>query len=207
MDCRHAFIPAPGAGVPGGAYVSGVPVGSILWVKRVSSSVRLRFWSDVAGQTLLCRSWRRVLGGRVLGWFEAGARRESRPGGNRLVQCWGWYGGRLLRAVWVGGPSCCGSLAVGEVSFGGVSPGSGIRCDEGGHFGRFRLGRSGLVRSRRDEGRCDGPFVDGRRDDGNLRLWLEGAGIPHVLAIKRSEKLWAWTDKGPRQVTADRLAS
>ena len=42
--------------------------------------------------------------------------------------------------------------------------------------------------------------------DRNLRLWLEREGIPHVLAIKRSEKLWALTDKGPRQVRADRLA-
>ena len=25
----------------------------------------------------------------------------------------------------------------------------------------------------------------------NLRLWLEGAGIPHVLVIKSNEKLWA----------------
>ena len=41
----------------------------------------------------------------------------------------------------------------------------------------------------------------------NLRLWLEGAGIPHVLAIKRNEKLWALTDKGPRQVRADQLTS
>ena len=43
--------------------------------------------------------------------------------------------------------------------------------------------------------------------DRNLRLWLEGAGIPHVLAIKRNEKLWAMTDKGPRQVRTDQLAS
>ena len=43
-------------------------------------------------------------------------------------------------------------------------------------------------------------------NDRNLRLWLERAGIPHVLAIKRSEKLWALTDKGPRQVRADHLA-
>ena len=43
--------------------------------------------------------------------------------------------------------------------------------------------------------------------DRNLRLWLEREGIPHVLAIKRNEKLWAWTGKGPRQVRADRLAS
>ena len=44
-------------------------------------------------------------------------------------------------------------------------------------------------------------------NDRNLRLWLEGAGIPHVLAIKRNEKLWVLTDKGPRQVRADQLAS
>ena len=50
--------------------------------------------------------------------------------------------------------------------------------------------------------------------DRNLRLWLEREGVPHVLAIKRSEKLWALTEKGPRQslpstrsgVRADRLA-
>ena len=43
--------------------------------------------------------------------------------------------------------------------------------------------------------------------DRNLRLWLEQEGIHHVLAIKRNEKLWAWTGKEPRQVQADRLAS
>ena len=43
--------------------------------------------------------------------------------------------------------------------------------------------------------------------DRNLRLWLEGEGLSHVMAIKRSEKLWALTEKGPRQVRADRLAS
>ena len=42
--------------------------------------------------------------------------------------------------------------------------------------------------------------------DRKLRLWLERQDIPHVLAIKRSEKLWALTEKGPRQVRADRLA-
>ena len=41
----------------------------------------------------------------------------------------------------------------------------------------------------------------------NLRLWLEREGIAHVLAIKRNEKLWAETDRGWRQVRADRLAS
>ncbi len=44
-------------------------------------------------------------------------------------------------------------------------------------------------------------------NDRNLRLWLEREGIAHVLAIKSNEKLWAWTDKGPGQVRADRLAS
>ena len=43
--------------------------------------------------------------------------------------------------------------------------------------------------------------------DRNLRLMLEREGLSHVLAIKRNEKLWALTDKGPRQVRADRLAS
>ena len=41
----------------------------------------------------------------------------------------------------------------------------------------------------------------------DLRLWLEREGIPHVMAIKSNEKLWAWTDKGPLPVRADRLAS
>ena len=41
----------------------------------------------------------------------------------------------------------------------------------------------------------------------NLRLWLEQQSIPHVLAIRSNEKLWAWTDKGPLQVRADRLVS
>ena len=44
-------------------------------------------------------------------------------------------------------------------------------------------------------------------NDRRLRRWLEQQEIPHVLAIKSSEKLWAWTEEGPRQVRADRLAS
>ena len=44
-------------------------------------------------------------------------------------------------------------------------------------------------------------------NDRNLRLWLEREDVPHVLAVKRSEKLWALTDRGPLQVRADRLAS
>ena len=43
--------------------------------------------------------------------------------------------------------------------------------------------------------------------DRNLRLWLEERGISHVLALKRNEKLWVLTDKGPRQVRADQLVS
>ena len=43
--------------------------------------------------------------------------------------------------------------------------------------------------------------------DRNLRLWLEREEIPHVMAIKSNEKLWALTDKGPLQVRADRLAA
>ena len=97
----------------------------------------------------------------------------------------------------VGGAGRCWSLTVGEVSFGGVWPSSRILYDEGGHSGRFRLGRLGLVQPRRDDDWGDGPFGDGRQDAGNLRLWLEREGLSHVLAIKRSEKLWAWTDKGP----------
>ncbi len=44
-------------------------------------------------------------------------------------------------------------------------------------------------------------------NDRKLRLWLERQDVPHVLAVKRNEKLWALTEKGPRQVRADRLAS
>ena len=43
--------------------------------------------------------------------------------------------------------------------------------------------------------------------DRNLRLWLEGEGIGHVLVIRSNEKLWALTDEGSLQVRADRLAS
>ena len=43
--------------------------------------------------------------------------------------------------------------------------------------------------------------------DRKLRRWLEQGEIPHVLAIKSNEKLWAWTEEGPMQVRADRLAS
>ena len=44
-------------------------------------------------------------------------------------------------------------------------------------------------------------------NDRNMRLWLQRRGLPHVLAVKSNEKLWALSDKGPRQVQAGRLAS
>ena len=43
--------------------------------------------------------------------------------------------------------------------------------------------------------------------DRQLRRWLEQQEIPYVLAIKSDEKLWGWTEEGPRQVRANRLAS
>ena len=42
--------------------------------------------------------------------------------------------------------------------------------------------------------------------DRKLRLWLEREEILHVMAIKRNEKLWDLTDKGPTQARADELA-
>ena len=42
--------------------------------------------------------------------------------------------------------------------------------------------------------------------DRRQRRWLELQEIPHVLAIKGNKKLWAWTEEGPRQMRADRLA-
>ena len=44
-------------------------------------------------------------------------------------------------------------------------------------------------------------------NDRNLRLWLERRDVPHVLAIKKNERLWALTDRGPRQMRADRLTT
>ena len=38
--------------------------------------------------------------------------------------------------------------------------------------------------------------------DRRLRVWLEERGVAHVLAVKRSEPLWAATDRGPAQVAA-----
>ena len=44
--------------------------------------------------------------------------------------------------------------------------------------------------------------------DRRLRRWLEERGVAHVLAVKRTEPLWAATDRGPAQVAAaDLLAA
>ena len=42
--------------------------------------------------------------------------------------------------------------------------------------------------------------------DRRLRMFLEAGKQPFVLAVKRSEPLWATTDRGPAQVRADELA-
>jgi SRSO17 transposase len=43
--------------------------------------------------------------------------------------------------------------------------------------------------------------------DRRLRVWLEEHDVPHVLAIKRTEPLWAAADRGPAQVKAQALAA
>ncbi len=43
--------------------------------------------------------------------------------------------------------------------------------------------------------------------DRRLRVWLEKRDVAHVLAIKRTEPLWAMTDRGPAQVTAEDLVA
>lgn len=43
--------------------------------------------------------------------------------------------------------------------------------------------------------------------DRRLRLWLEEHDLSHVLAIKRTEPLWAITDRGPAQVAAEDLVA
>ncbi len=42
--------------------------------------------------------------------------------------------------------------------------------------------------------------------DRKLRMFLEASGRPFVLAVKRSESLWAYTELGAAQVRADGLA-
>ena len=43
--------------------------------------------------------------------------------------------------------------------------------------------------------------------DRRLRVWLEERGVPHVLGVKRTEPLWAATDRGPAQVAAAELVA
>jgi SRSO17 transposase len=43
--------------------------------------------------------------------------------------------------------------------------------------------------------------------DRRLRVWLEARDVPHVLATKRTEPLWAVTDRGPAQVVAADLVA
>jgi SRSO17 transposase len=43
--------------------------------------------------------------------------------------------------------------------------------------------------------------------DRRLRVWLEEQDVPHVLAVKRTEPLWAATDRGPMQVAAEELSA
>jgi SRSO17 transposase len=43
--------------------------------------------------------------------------------------------------------------------------------------------------------------------DRRLRVWLEERGVAHVLAVKRSEPLWAAAARGPAQVKAEDLAA
>lgn len=43
--------------------------------------------------------------------------------------------------------------------------------------------------------------------DRRLRLWLEGRRQPFVLAIKRTELLWAGTEDGPRELGAADIAA
>lgn len=38
--------------------------------------------------------------------------------------------------------------------------------------------------------------------DRQLRLWLEGLEMPHVLAVRSNEFVWLETDRGPAQVRA-----
>ena len=39
--------------------------------------------------------------------------------------------------------------------------------------------------------------------DRKLRQWLEQREIPHVLAVKSNEKLWAWTEEGTPDLRLD----
>ncbi len=48
---------------------------------------------------------------------------------------------------------------------------------------------------------------EGYGGDRRLRVWLEEQDVPHVLAVKRTEPLWAVTPRGPAQVAASDLVT
>ncbi len=48
---------------------------------------------------------------------------------------------------------------------------------------------------------------EGYGGDRRLRVWLEEQDVPHVLAVKRTEPLWAVTARGPAQVSATDLVA
>ena len=110
-------------------------MGSILWVRRVSSAVRLRFWPDVAGQKLAPR-FEGPGTGVVWDRSPPGIAAWGQPVGAMPGLGWRREGSRR----WPGEATRCGSLTGREVSFGGAWPGSRVRYDEGDHSGRFRLG-------------------------------------------------------------------
>jgi SRSO17 transposase len=41
--------------------------------------------------------------------------------------------------------------------------------------------------------------------DRRLRMWLEQHAIPHVMAVKCTQPVWAATDRGPAQVAAEQV--
>jgi SRSO17 transposase len=43
--------------------------------------------------------------------------------------------------------------------------------------------------------------------DRRWRLWLEQQEMPHVLAVRSNEPLWANADRGPAQIGAAKLAA
>jgi SRSO17 transposase len=79
--------------------------------------------------------------------------------------------------------------------------------EEVGFATKPKLARMMLERAFETDVRA--PWVTGDSiygGDRNLRMFLEASGRPFVLAVKKSEPLWAYTDRGPAQVRADGLA-
>lgn len=78
--------------------------------------------------------------------------------------------------------------------------------EEAGFATKPKLARMMLERAFEADVRA--PWVTGDSiygGDRNLRMFLEASGRPFVLAVKKSEPLWAYTDRGPAQVRADGL--